>query len=171
VIRQVLDAHPDSVELLGALAMIYVRAGNPAEADRAFQRVIALEPKVLDHRLRRAALFDQQQQYEQAEAVMREAAQLDPDSDDRRLALAEYLAKRRGPGEAETALQKAREDLPRSAKIRFALGSLYERTQQPAKAQSVYEAIQKEFSGKPEGLDAQVKLAGLEGAAGRQDKA
>ena len=74
VIRQALDAHLDSVELLGALATIYVRAGNPAEADRAFQRVIALEPKVLDHRLRRAALFDQQQQYEQAEAIMREAA-------------------------------------------------------------------------------------------------
>ena len=171
VIRQALDAHPESVELLEALAMIYVRAGNPAEADRAFQRVIALEPAVLDHRLRRAALFDQQQQYEQAEAVMREAAQLDPDSEDRRLALAEYVAKRRGPAEAEAALLKAQEDLPRSAKIRFALGSLYERMQQPAKAQSVYEAVHKEFSGKPEGLDAQVKLAGLDWAAGQPDKA
>ena len=38
VIRQVLDAHPDSVELLGALAMIYVRAGNPAEALRVYER-------------------------------------------------------------------------------------------------------------------------------------
>lgn len=171
VIRQVLDAHPDSVELLEALAMIHMRAGNPAEADQALQRVIALEPKVLDHRIRRAALLDQQQQYEQAEGVMREAAQLDPDSDDRRLALADYLAQRRGTAEAEVALQKALEDLPRSGKIRFALGSLYERTQQPVKAQSVYEAIRKEFSGKPEGLEAQVKLAGLEWAAGRQDKA
>jgi len=171
VIRQVLDAHPDNVELLGALAMIYVRAGSPSEADMMFQRMIALEPKVLDHRLRRVALFDQQQQYAQAEAVMREAAQLDPDSDVRRLALADYLAQRRGSAEAETELRKALDDLPRSAKIRFALGSLYEQTKQPEKAQSVYEAAQKEFSGKPEGLDAQVKLAGLDWAAGRQEKA
>ncbi len=171
VILQALDAHPGSIELLDALAMTYIRDGRPADADGALQRLIALEPTVLDHRIRRAALFDRQQQYDKAEAVMREAIQLDPDSDTRRLAMGEYLAERRGPSEAEAFLRKAQEDLPRAAKIRFALGTLYERQQQPAKAQAVYEEVRKAFAGSPEGLDAQVRLAGLDWAAGRTDKA
>ncbi len=171
VILQALDAHPDSLELLDALAMTYIRDGRPAEADGAFQRLIALEPTVLDHRIRRAALFDRQQQYDKAEAVMREAIQLDPDSDTRRLAMGEYLAERRGPSEAEAFLRKAQEDLPRAAKIRFALGTLYERLQQREKAQAVYEGIRTAFAGGPEGLEAQVRLAGLDWAAGRTDKA
>lgn len=171
VILQALDAHPDSVELLDALAMTYIRDGRPAEADGAFQRLIALEPTVLDHRIRRAALFDRQQQYDKAEAVMLEAIKLDPDSDTRRLAMGEYLAERRGLSEAETFLRKAQEDLPRAAKIQFALGTLYERQQQPAKAQAVYEEVRTAFAGGPEGLEAQVRLAGLDWAAGRTDKA
>ncbi|MGA6828428.1 tetratricopeptide repeat protein [Nitrospira sp. NS4] len=171
VLRQALDLHPESIELLDALAMTYMRGGKPAEADATLQRIIALEPKILDHRLRHAAFYDQQQQYDKAEAVLKEAIRLDPENETRRLALVEYVAKRRGLEQAEASLLEARKELPRAVKLWFALGGLYESTQRADKARETYQAIQEQYQKKPEGLEAQVKLAGLDWAAGKTEDA
>jgi tetratricopeptide (TPR) repeat protein len=171
VLQRGLDAHPDNLELLDAQAMTYVRQGQPAEAEAILQRIVSIEPKILDHRLRLVALFDQQRQYEKAETVLREAIQVDPDNEERRLAMAEYVGKRRGINEAEASLQQSHKDLPHSAKLLFALGSLYEMTQKAEQARSTYDTIRSDFHGKPEGLEAQVKLAALDWAAGKPDVA
>lgn len=47
-------------------------------------------------------------------------------------------------------------------KLWFALGRLYESTKRGDKAREVYRDIQKEFAGKPEASEAQVKLAGMD---------
>ena len=141
------------------------------EAGSTLQQIIALEPTVLNHRLRQVAFYDQQQQYDKAEAVLKEAIRLDPENETRRLALVEYVAKRRGLEQAETALLDAHKDLPRSAKVWFAVGGLYESTQRADKARETYRAIQNEYQKKPEGLEAQVKLAGLDWIAGKTDDA
>jgi len=171
VLQRGLDAHPDNLELLDAQAMTYVRQGRMAEAEAILQRIVSTEPKILSHRLRLVALFDQQRQYEKAEMVLREAVQVDPDNEERRLAMAEYLAKRRGVSEAEVSLQQAQKDLPHAAKLKFALGSLYESTGRAEQARATYEAVRSDFRGKPEGLDAQVKLASLDWTAGKQEEA
>lgn len=171
VLQRGLEAHPDNLELLDAQAMTLVRQGQLAEAEAILQRIVSLEPKVLDHRLRLVAFFDQQKQYEKAETILREAIQIDPDSEERRLAMAEYIAKRRGINEVETSLQQARKDLPHSVKLQFALGTLYEMTQRAEQARTTYESIRSDFKGKPEGLEAQVKLASLDWAAGKQEAA
>ncbi len=169
VLQRGLDAHPDNLELLDAQAMTHVRQGQMAEAEAILKRIVSMEPKVLDHRLRLVALFDQQRQYEKAETVLREAIQADPDNEERRLALAEYVGKRRGVNEAEASLQQAHKDLPHSAKLLFALGGLYEMTQKAEQARTTYDTIRSDFHGKPEGLEAQVKLAALDWAAGKPD--
>ena len=115
------------------------------EAGSTLQQIIALEPTVLNHRLRQVAFYDQQQQYDKAETVLKEAIRLDPDNETRRLALVEYVAKRRGLEQAETALLDAHKDLPRSAKVWFAVGGLYESTQRADKARETYRAIQNEY--------------------------
>lgn len=171
VLQRGLDAHPDNLELLDAQAMTYVRQGQLAEAETILLRIVSLEPKTLDHRLRLVAFFDQQKQYEKAETTLREAIQIDPDSEERRLAMAEYIAKRRGINEVEASLQQAQKDLPHSAKIQFALGTLYEMTKRADKARMTYESIRSDFKGKPEGLEAQVKLAAFDWAAGKQEAA
>ena len=167
LLRQVLKAKPGDLELLDALAMTLIKLGRMDEAESTLQQIVALEPTVLNHRLRQAALYDQQQQYDKAEAVLKEAIRLDPENETRRLALVEYVAKRRGLEQAEKALLEARKDLPRSAKVWFAVGGLYESTQRVDKARETYRAIQDEYQKKPEGLEAQVKLAGLDWVAGK----
>ncbi|MDN5941018.1 MAG: tetratricopeptide repeat protein [Nitrospira sp.] len=169
VLQRGLDAHPNNLELLDAQAITLVKHGQPAEAEAILRRIVSLEPKIMDHRLRLVAIFDQQKQYEKAETILREAIQIDPDNEERRLAMAEYIAKRRGIAEAETSLQQARKDLPHSAKIQFALGTLYERTKRAEQARTTYESVRSDFKGKPAGLEAQVKLASLDWAAGKQE--
>ncbi len=171
VLRRALEAHPESLELLDAMATMLMKEGKPAEAEAVLQRVVDLEPTILDHRLRQVALYDQQQQYDKAEAVLKEAIRLDPENDTRRLALVEYVAKRQGLEKAESSLLQAHKDLPRSPKLWFALGGLYESTERTDRARETYQAIQREFRGKPEELEAKVKLAGLHWVAGKTDDA
>lgn len=171
VLQRGLHAHPDDLELLEALAMTHVKQARPVEAETILRRIVALEPSILDHRLRLVAFFDQQGRYEKAESVLREAVQLDPDNEDRRLAMAEYVVKRRGISEGEALLQQARKDIPHSTKIQFAMGSLFEATQKPDAARVVYDAVRSEFRGKPEAMEAQVKLANLDWIAGKQEAA
>jgi tetratricopeptide (TPR) repeat protein len=171
LLRRSLEAHPGNLELLDAITTTLIKQGRMDEAGKTIQQIITLEPMVFEHRLRQAALYDQQQQYDKAEAVLKETVRLDPDNETWRLALIEYVAKRRGLEQAESSLLEARKDLPHAGKLWFALGSLYESTQRVDKAREVYSAIHKEFHGKPEGSDAQVKLAGLDWIAGKTDDA
>jgi tetratricopeptide (TPR) repeat protein len=171
LLRRALEAHPDNLELLDGLSTILIKQDHMDEVESTLKQIIALEPTVLNHRLRHVAFYDQQQQYDKAEAVLKEAIRLDPDNETQRLTLVEYVAKRRGLERAEASLLEARKDLPRSGKLWFALGSLYESTQRVDKARETYHAIQEEFHGKPEGWEAQVKLAGLDWVAGKTDDA
>lgn len=171
VLNRALEASPQSLELLDALAMTHLKQGRSGEAETAFKRIVTIEPTVLDHRLRLVAFYDQQRRYDEAEAALGEAIKLDPDSETRRLALAEYVGKRRGLEPAEASLRQASKDLPRAAKLQFALGALYESTRRPDQARALYESMRREFKEKPEGLEAQVRLAGLAWSDGKRDEA
>ena len=171
LLSRALEAQPGNLELLEGLASILIKLGRMGEAETTLQKIIALEPTVLSHRLRQVAVYDQQQQYGKAEAVLKEAVRLEPDDETRRLVLVEYVVKRRGLEQGELSLLEAHKELPRSGKLWFAIGNLYESTQRVDKARETYRAIQKEFHGKPEGLEAQVKLAGLDWVAGKTDDA
>ncbi|MDP1770522.1 MAG: tetratricopeptide repeat protein [Nitrospirota bacterium] len=171
LLRRSLKAQPGNLELLDALSSTLIKQGRMDEAAATLQQITELEPTVLNHRWRQAAVYDQQQRYDKAEAVLKETVQLDPEDETRRLALVEYVAKRRGVEQAELSLLEARKALPRAGKLWFALGNLYESTQRTDKARETYQAIQKEYQKKPEGLVAQVKLASLDWAAGKTDEA
>lgn len=171
LLRRALETRPANLELLDALATALSKQGQTAEAESTLAQIVKLEPTVLSHRLRQVAYYDRQQQYEQAEAVLQDAVRLEPDNDQRRLILAEYVAKRRGLEPAEAALQQARKELPHAGKLWFALGTLYESTQRAELARVLYRDMQAEFAGKPEASEAQVKLAGLDWAAGKTDEA
>jgi tetratricopeptide (TPR) repeat protein len=171
LLRRALEAQPDNLELLDGLLTTLIKDGRMEEAEAPLQRIIALEPTVFNHRLRHAALYDQQQQYDKAESVLKEAVRLVPDDETRRLALVEYIGKRRGAEQAEASLLEARSELPRAGKLWFALGSLYESTQRGDKARETYHEIQREFRGKPEATEAQVRVAGLDWAAGKTEEA
>ena len=171
LLRRSLEVQPHNLEVLDALTTTLIKERRFEEAEKTLQQTIALEPTVLNHRLKQAALYDQQQQYDKAEAVLKETVRLDSDNEMWRLALVEYVAKRRGLEQAESTLLQARKDLPHVGKLWFALGSLYESTQRVDKASETYREIQREFHGKPEAAEAQVKLAALDWMAGKTGEA
>lgn len=166
-LRRALETHPNNLELLDALATTAIKQGRTADAEATLDQIAKLEPMILSHRLRLAAFYDQQQQYDKAEAILQEAVRADPEDERRRMALVEYIGKRRGVEPGEAALQQAKKELPRAGKLWFALGYLYESTGRGEKARDVYRDIQTEFSGKPEALEAKVKLAGMDWASGK----
>lgn len=170
-LRRALDANPNNLELLEALSTTLIKQGHPADAEAVLAQIVAVEPTVFNHRLRQVALYDQQQLYEKAEAILQDAIRASPEDEKRRLALVEYVAKRRGVEPAEAALQQAKKDMPRASKVWFALGSLYESTQRSEQARTVYRDMQAQFSGKPEALDAQVKLAAMDWNSGKTEEA
>jgi len=170
-LRRALEMNPTNLELLDALATTAVKQGRTADAESTLKQIATLEPMILAHRLRLAAFYDQQQQYDKAESIFQEAVRADPEDERRRVVFVEYVARRRGIEAAETVLQQAKKELPRAGKLQFMLGQLYESTGRGEKAREVYREVQKEFSGKPEALEAQVKLAGMDWASGKTDDA
>lgn len=170
-LRRALEANPNNLELLESLSATLIKQEQWTEAEAALAQIVTVEPTVFSHRLRQVALYDRQHQYGKAEAVLQESIRANPDDEKRRLALVEYVAKRRGAEPAEAALQQARNDMPRAGKVWLALGNLYESTRRPEQARAVYRDVQAEFSGKPEALDAQVKLAAMDWGSGKTEEA
>lgn len=170
-LRRALEKDPDNLELLEALGMTLLKQRQWTEAGAAFEQIVRVEPTVFTHRLRQVALYDQQQQYEKAEAILQESIRANPGDEKRRLALVDYVAKRRGVEPAEAALLQAKNEMATSGKLWFALGVFYESTQRPEQARTIYRDMQTAFSGKPEALEAQVKLASMEWAGGKTEDA
>jgi tetratricopeptide (TPR) repeat protein len=171
VLRRAIAAHPGQVELLANLGDLLFRGGKTAEAETILKQIVVLEPAQYDHRLKLAAFYVRIKDVDKAEAILREAVTLDPGNEERRLGLAELLATYKGLPQGEAALLEARKELPHSMKIRFALGKLYESWRQPDKARGVYDEIVNEEQKRPSGLEAQVKLAALDLAAGKTQEA
>lgn len=170
-LRRALEVNPTNLELLDALATTSITLGRTADAESTLDQIAKLEPTILTHRLRQVAFYDQQQQYDKAESILQDAVRADPEDERRRVALVDYVGKRRGFEAGEAALKQAKKELPRAGKLWFALGRLYESTQRSELAREVYREIRTEFSGKPEALEAQVKLAGMDWLAGKTEEA
>jgi tetratricopeptide (TPR) repeat protein len=160
--RRALKADPNNLELLDTLSTTLMKQEQWTEAEATLVQIVTVEPTVFNHRLRQVALYDQQHQYGKAESILQESVRANPDDEKRRLALVEYVVKRRGVEPAEAVLQQAKKDMPRSGKLWVALGGLYETTRRPEQARAVYRDMQVEFSGKPEALEAKVKLAAMD---------
>jgi cellulose synthase operon protein C len=170
-LQRALDAHPKDMDLLNNLNTILTQAKDMAGAERVARRMIDTEPTQFDHRLRLARLFDTQGAHEKAEKVLREAIALDPNSEERRLLLADFLSARQNQRAAEQALLEAVAQLPHSAKIQFGLAALYLKSGQEEKAREQYASVVKDYKEKPSGLEAKVKLAEMDLAAGKQGEA
>lgn len=171
LLRKAVQAHPDHLVLLNNLAGTQIRRGEMKEAEASLKEMVRIEPKTFDHRLRLAAFYDQIKEADQAEETLQEAVRIDPKNEEHQLALAEFLAARKGAKKGEAALLEAKEALPNGMKIRFSLGRHYEVNQDFEKARRVYEEIADRKEGRPAGLEAQVKLAGLDLAEGKRDAA
>ena len=171
ILRRALYAHPHHIDLLRHLSTVLMDAGDSRAAEAVLRQIIGEEPSIFDHRLKLARFYDQQQAVDRAESLLREAIRLTQEKEQPWLALIDFLKQRRGKLAAENALLEAGRELPYSSKIRFRLAALYEEENEGAKARSVYESLIREYDEKPAGVEAQVKIAALDFAAGRHGEA
>ena len=169
VMQRALDANPGNIVLLDSFASALLRLDKPERAEDVLKKIVAAEPKVLDHRLRLAGFYDERREFDKAESILREVIQLDPDNEQRYLGFAKFQVSRHGVSQGEGALLEAKRALPRSTAIQFALGELYELNRQPDKARAVYEQVRDDHRAKPAALEATVKLAALDWLAGKQE--
>lgn len=171
ILQQALRSHPHHLDLLNNLKTILDQAHDNSATEQVLRQMVQEEPTIYDHRLKLARFYDQHHEFDRAEATLREALHVLPDQEQAWLALADFLRLRRGKDTAETTFRQAMERLPYSTKIPLALGALYEHQKDMTAARNVYEAVIKEQDKKPAGLDARVKIAQLDFAAGRQNEA
>jgi cellulose synthase operon protein C len=170
-LQRALEAHPKDMDLLNNLNTILTQAKDMAGAERVARRMIDTEPTQFDHRMRLARIFDTQGAHEKAEKILREAIVLDPNSEERRLLLADFLTARKNHRAAEQALLEGVAQLPHSTKIPLRLAALYLKNGQDAKARERYAVLAMDYTEKPVGLEAKVKLAEMDLISGKQVEA
>jgi tetratricopeptide (TPR) repeat protein len=170
-LRRALATHPRDLDLLNNLNTVLTQAKDMAGAEAVIRQMIEVEPKSYDHRLRLARLYMEKGVYDRAEAVLRESVALDPDSEPRRLVLAEFFVNRKDIPSGERVLLEAAAQMPRSSTIQFGLAAFYRKSGQDVKARQQYATIVKEYTDKPAGLEAKVKLAEMDFVTGRQTEA
>ena len=171
LLRQALEAHPTSLDLLNNLDRTLTLAKDTAGVEALIRYMIEIHPKSFDHRLRLARLYSEQGANDKAEAALREAVALEPDNVARRLTLADFLMTKRDARVAEQALLDAIAHLPNSTDMQLGLAGFYARSGQVAKARERYMAIADQYKEKPAGLDASVRLAELDLIAGKRVEA
>jgi tetratricopeptide (TPR) repeat protein len=168
VLSKALAHQPKNIELLDGLATVFVKTGRADQAEALYRKMVEMEPRVFDHRVKLVRLYEQEDQHAKAETVLREAVGLEQDSEVRHLMLAEYLASHGKLDETEAALEEARRQMPHAVKPPMALASLYERLGKLSKARAIYEALRDDHKKEPPGLEARVRLAGLEWMEGKE---
>ncbi|MBS0178438.1 MAG: tetratricopeptide repeat protein [Nitrospira sp.] len=171
ILQQTLRAHPHHLDLLNNLKAILDQAHDNPATEQILRQIAQEEPTIYDHRLKLARFYDQHLEFDRAESVLRDALQAVPDQEQVWLALADFLRLRRGKEAAESAFRQAMKQLPYSTKIPLALAALYEHEKDMNAARNIYDSMIKEQDKKPAGLDARVKIAQLDFAAGKQDEA
>ena len=167
-LRRALESHPRDLDLLNNLSRILTQANNMAGSETVMRLMVAAEPTSIDHRVRLARFYVGQGAQNKAEAVLREAIALDPNSEQRRIMLAELFVNTKDVAAAEQVLLDAAEQIPHSTHIQFGLSALYRKTGQDLKARQRYALLVKEYTDKPVGLEAKVKLAEMDFVEGKQ---
>ncbi|MBH0201194.1 MAG: tetratricopeptide repeat protein [Nitrospira sp.] len=168
ILRRALESHPRDLDLLNNLNRILTQADNMAGAEAVMRSMVEAEPTSFDHRVRLARFYVGQGAQKQAEAVLREAIVLDPNSEQRRLMLADYFVSIKDMASAEQVLLDAAAQIPHSTHIQFGLSAFYRRSGQDLKARRHYTLLVEEYTDKPVGLEAKVKLAEMDFLEGKQ---
>jgi len=96
-------------EVWGNLGMAQLMAGNMAAGAEAFEKVLKLDPSMVDARSQLAAIYAQMGRLAEAEKLARQVVEQEPKDGTSRLQLGAILAMQGKKDEARKAIQKAHE--------------------------------------------------------------
>ena len=144
-----LKSAPDDVDAHKLLGRIYLRqlgeGQNAAHVDATvldkaiaeYEKLIALQPKEVEHRMILGQLYTVKHDAKKAEATFNAARELDPDSEEVVLNLTRLYAE---SGDIQRAIQTIESvpDADRTPKMEFALGAAYEQIKKTPEAIAAY---------------------------------
>lgn len=167
LLRPAVQRFPDNVEILIGLGAVLSRKKDWEGAETAFIRAHELEPYHFAHHTRLASLYTQMEQPQKAVGILEEGIAAQTEDPVRWRALAEFYAGRKDLDLAERTLIRAQRALPRNTQFAFLLGELLERQNRSDRAREIYERLVSEYGDDPPGLQANIKLAGLDFSQGQ----
>ena len=162
VLRPAVQRFPDNLDLLIGLGAVLDRTKDWDGAETAFLRVRDLEPHQFLHGIRLATFYRQIQKPESAIKVIKEAIVVDPNDPSRWKALSDLYVTLKQFDDAERTLMEGQRQLPRNTQLTFALAEVFARQNLKDRAREVYEQLVSSYGDEPAGLDANIKLAGLD---------
>lgn len=171
LLERAAQANPGETALRVVLADIYREAGESSKAIEKLNELIAIEPKVLAHRLRLAKFHASEKRFDEAESVLREAVQVDGGNTDAKLALVEFLFQQRDPATAGKQLDEFALAEPNNGMLKFTQARLANSAGKHEVAESIYEQLIEGNGTKPDGLKARIELARLLVAQNRPGEA
>lgn len=133
-LKVVTDAQPQFALGFEVLGVAHARAGNFADAEKAFQTTIQLDPKRSEPYIQLGALAYDQGRYPASEDKLQKGLALDPGSrfGHYQLGLTYFALQNYSSSEKE--LRRAQELDPAFSEINVKLGNVYLRQQNPSKA-------------------------------------
>jgi predicted Zn-dependent protease len=129
---------PDDILLSGELAEA---SGDPAAAEAAYRRLLALDPQNHDATAALTHLLLHQQKPDQAESLLTAALAKDPDNPTLNAQLASLYDQQNKPAEALPLAEKLHAAHPEDPALARLLARLYSRSQQYDKAASLYASL------------------------------
>jgi predicted Zn-dependent protease len=167
-LRHAWERSPEDVEILQALAQVYLSGEDPAAAEPLLIHWAELRPEDAEPRKRLLQLYRQQQKYESALAAAREVLQREPDNPTVQRRLAELCISTGHFDEAEQALGPCLQRQPRDRGLRLLLAEVKRGRGQTEQAEAILEQLLQEQPRYPAAL----MLAGiLYRETGRPEKA
>jgi tetratricopeptide (TPR) repeat protein len=135
-----VESYPNSPDAHDLTARVHYRFGNSAEAVRRWQRCLELDPRLISAYNGMGLAAVENQQYEEAAALLRKALEIDPASNEASTHLANALMNLGKMEEVVAVLEEAVEYNRRSMPSFVLLGQAYLQLKQYQKAKQSFQA-------------------------------
>ena len=143
--RNLLKTSPDFVDVHKLLGRIYLRQlgegqAAPTVLDQAiaeYEKLVSLEPKVVEHRMILGQLYTVKHDAKKAEEAFAGARDLEPANEDVVLNMARLFAESGDLARAAEIIEKVPVN-DRTPKMEFSLGATYDQLKKPAQAVAAY---------------------------------
>jgi tetratricopeptide (TPR) repeat protein len=136
-----LQIDRDSIDALGGLLELEIKAGQPAKIGPQIEQAVARHPKDPAYLMLSAEVAAAEKNFPRAEQALRAVLDGNGAREDATLMLTSLLAEQGRLKEAQTVAEKSLERLQTSSKVRMKLAEILELQGLPAESQAQYEKV------------------------------
>jgi len=172
-----LNLTPKSIDLREVLTNIYLRDGQPDEAQEQMRRIIELKPEELAPRAQLAAYLQRLRKLDAAQKLLEDSVQhfglrkSAQSADQAKLLLVNFIVTERSRAQGEKLLRDYIAREPDNHELRFGLGALLQKANDPQAAVAVYRQVVDRDALGAQGLTARTRIAAIRVSQGQYAEA